>query len=253
MPTFLSTRGSVRPTLLAVAWAVALIVGLLAAGGVFADDTTQIMRSRTLDNFDDPDAIQWTVRGSKFAAPGFPDAAYVNAWPDALHPRNVDGSGFQVLGIRSQFDRGGYNTIEIIPVRDADGSGQEPNPLQIPGRVQSFDVWVWGANYNYTMEIHLRDYQGIDHTVPLGSLKYNGWKQLTARMPGNIPQQQPHLPRLKSLEVTKIVIWTLPGERVDDFFVYLDEFTVLTDLFESRFDGEDLVDPALVESVWGAN
>ena len=249
MPTFASTRGSVRPSLLAMA----VVFGLLAGGGLVADDTTQMIRSRTLDSFDDRDAIQWAVRGSKFAAPGFPALEYVNTWPAALHPRNVDGSGLQVLGIRAQFDRGGYNTIEVIPVTDASGGGQEPNPIRIPGRVQSFDVWVWGANYNYTLEIHLRDHQGVDYTLPLGSLKYNGWRQLSVQVPGRIPQQQPQLPRLKGLVITKLVIWTLPGERVDDFFVYFDELTVLTDIFEGRFDGEDLVDPALIERVWGAN
>ena len=244
MPTFSSTRGSVRPTPLAVAWAVALI-GLLAGGVTIADEATQIIESRTLDDFDDPDAVQWDVRASWG---GESAAAYKNAWPDALHPRNVDGSGLQVLCVRSQFDRGGYNTIEIIPVRDADGGGQEPNPISVPGRVQSFHMWVWGANYNYTIEIHLRDHQGIDHTIPLGSLKFSGWKRLTARVPGNIQQVQPQLPRLQGLKLTKLVILTLPGERVDNFFVYFDEFSVLTDTFETPFDGVDLV-----ESVWDTN
>jgi hypothetical protein len=252
MPTLSSTRVAARPQLLA-ALVVAAALLMFGGGQVVADESTQIIQSRSLDNFDDPDAVQWSVRGSKFAATGFPAQAYVNAWPDALFPRNVaDSESLHVLGVRSQFDRGGYNTIEIIPVTEG-ADGLEPKPIRIPGRVQSFDLWVWGANYNYTMEIHLRDHEGVDHSLPLGSLKFNGWRQLSVRVPGSIQQQQQQLPRLKGLEVTKLVIWTQPGERVDDFFVYLDEFNILTDIFEARFDGEDLVVPALVESVWGGN
>ena len=47
------------------------------------------------------------------------------------------------------------------------------------------------------------------------------------------------------------MIWTHPTEKVDDFYVFLDEIKVLTDLFETRFDGDDLADPRSLEQALG--
>ena len=59
----------------------------------------------------------------------------------------------------------------------------------------------------------------------------------------SIPQARRYIPRYAGLELTKIVLWTAPDEKVDDFYFFMDEINVLTDLFETRFDGEDLADP----------
>jgi hypothetical protein len=42
-------------------------------------------------------------------------------------------------------------------------------------------------------------------------------------------------------------------ERVDNFYVYLDQFKVLTDTFESFYDGDELADPDRVQELWSSN
>ena len=206
----------------------------------------QVIRSRTLDNFDDPTTQEWTVSGSRFVADGFPQLAFVDAWPNALYGRNLEDRDLKVLGIRGAFTRRGYNYIEIIPTVDG-----EPQALPVPGQARQIDAWVWGANFNYYLEVHLRDYRGVDYVLPMGSLQFTGWRNLTSAVPNYIPQQQPYLPRFKGLELTKLVLWTRPEEVVNDFFFYLDELGVITDLFQERFDGDDLVQAEIIDQVWG--
>jgi len=43
----------------------------------------------------------------------------------------------------------------------------------------------------------------------------------------------------------------MPTERVDNFFIYFNQLKVLTDTFETLFDGNDLADPVRVQELWG--
>jgi hypothetical protein len=54
------------------------------------------------------------------------------------------------------------------------------------------------------------------------------------------------------MELVKIVLWTRPEEAVDGFHFYLDQVKVLTDVFETPFDGEGLADPDFVQQTWDA-
>jgi hypothetical protein len=42
-------------------------------------------------------------------------------------------------------------------------------------------------------------------------------------------------------------------ERVDNFYIYFNQFKILTDTFETYFDGNDLADPARVQELWATN
>ncbi len=219
---------------------------------VFSDERTINFASRVIESFDNPDAQLWMVRGSKFATEGYPKMAYVNAWPEALFGKNKGNKDLKVLGIHGKFNRKAYNYIEIIPAKKDKDGNLVPEPIKLPGRVKAIDMWVWGSNYDFYMEVHLRDYQGIDHTLRLGSLKYAGWKDLMVTVPSSIPQSVRYLPRRKNLELTKLVIWTRPEEKVDNFYVYIDQIKILTDLFESRFDGDNLIEPDVLQKIWGS-
>jgi hypothetical protein len=218
---------------------------------VMGDEFLQTIASRTLATFDDPATNgNWMVQGSKYVTQGFPVLQLVRAWPEALYGRNRDSKQLFAMGVHAKFDRKSYNFIEIIPAaKDASGK-LAPQGIPIPGRVKSLDMWVWGANYNYTLDAHLRDYQGIDHVLHLGSLQFSGWKNMSTTISGAIPQSRPYIPRYAGLELTKLVIWTAPDEKVDDFYFFIDEITVITDLYETRFDGEDLADPASLNQLW---
>jgi hypothetical protein len=174
----------------------------------------------------------------------------VRAFPEALYGKNKDNKPLFSLGVHARFDRKSYNYIEIIPAAKDSSGKLVPSTLPLVGRAKSIDAWVWGANYNYWLDVHLRDYQGIDHVIHMGSLKFAGWKDLSATISGAIPQSRPYIPKYAGLVLTKLVIWTAPDEKVDDYYFFIDEITIITDLFETRFDGEDLADPDTLNTIW---
>ncbi|THB67928.1 MAG: flagellar filament outer layer protein FlaA, partial [Spirochaetaceae bacterium] len=190
------------------------------------------------------------VQGSKFVTEGFPQYGYVNSWPDGLYRRAPEGVTLRSLGARAQFDRLGYNYLEFIPVEQGEDGELVSKPVSIPGRAESMDFWVWGSNHDYYIEVHVRDHRGVVHTLQAGNLNYIGWQNLQVKIPNYIPQGVQYVPMTRSLELVKIVMWTRPTERVDGFEIYLDHITVLTDLHEEPFDGEELADPDRLKELW---
>jgi hypothetical protein len=218
---------------------------------VIADENTQTIASRTIATFDDPATnSNWIVQGSKYATQGYPQMQLVRSWPEALYGKNRENKNLFALGIHGKFDRKSYNFVEIIPAAKDSSGKLVPTSIPLPGRAQSIDMWVWGANFNYWIDVYLRDYQGIDHVLHMGSIMFPGWRDLSASISTAIPQSRKYIPRYAGLELTKIVLWTAPDEKVDDFYFFIDEISVLTDLFETRFDGEDLADPATLNEIW---
>ncbi len=229
-----------------------LLLSLLLPVAVLADSQTVNLESKVLETFDpDTRTTDWLVIGSKFTTKGYPKQVYTKAWPEALYGANLENKDYQVLGIHVKWDRKGYNNIEIIPVKKDDKGNVVPNPIPIPGDVKNLDLWVWCSNYDYYMDVHLRDANGIVHVLRLGSLNSVGWKNLSTTIPGYIRQSARHVPFLKSLELVKLVIWTKPEEKVNDYYVYIDQIKVLTDMFITRFDGDRLANPKNVQKVWG--
>jgi len=231
---------------------------------IFTDERTVSYESYIFESFDEDPLSRWIVRGSDYTMPGFPKTAKVKVWPQALHGKNREDKDYFSLGINGSFGRKGYNYIEIVPAReatntdkesdyikiDADGKKWVHNPLTLKGRARSLDIWVWSANYNYYLEVQFEDYLGIVHTLPLGELLFSGWKNLNTEIPLSIPQAGPYIPKIKSLKLVKFILWTTPTEMVSNFYFYLDQIKVLTDLFESRYDGDELEDPAVMEEIW---
>jgi len=240
----------------------------LTVFSVSADEMTVNLQSIILDAFDGETTRQWTIGGrtfthefewradaSRFASTidgqAFPQLGFVPAWPMALFGPNREGRDIRSLGIWGRFDRRGYNWIDIYPVSVADDGEESPFEIPIPGRVRYLDMWVWGSNLNYTLEVFFRDHQGIIHRVNMGSLAFQGWRNMRTRIPPNIPQTRRTLPRFAGLSLVKFRIWTTPMERVDNFFVYFNQLQILTDVFETLFDGSDLADPERVQEIWG--
>jgi hypothetical protein len=222
----------------------------------FGDENTVNFESIILDSFDGDSAYTWKVEASKFATKTseetFPLINYVASWPSALFGANREGLDLKSLGIRGRFDRRGYNWIDIYPVAADGGEDAGPTEIPLPGRVQYVDLWAWGSNLNYYVEVFVRDYQGMIHVLNAGDLGYQGWKNLRAYVPSSIPQSKRVLPRLASLRFVKFRIWTRPMEPVNDFYVYFDQLKILTDTFESIYDGDELADPARVQELWNA-
>ena len=122
----------------------------------------------------------------------------------------------------------------------------------MPGRVSFFDVWVWGSNSSFHLDAHFEDFNGIDYSFSIGSLHFLGWRNLRLAIPGYVPQSAHRLTFDTNLKFTKFVLWTEPTENVNQLFVFLDHLKVLTDVFVTRFDGDNLVQKELLQQVWGS-
>ena len=252
-----------------------LIVFLLVFLGLtgfsaFGDENTVDYTSIILETFDGDSAHEWEFGGrtytydfewrtdaSKFATKideeAYPKLAYIPSWPMAVFGTNRDGKDINSLGIWGKFDRRGYNWIDVYPVLAGAGEDGEDEifEIPIPGRINYLDMWVWGSNLNYYLEAYFRDHQGVVYNLYMGNLAFQGWKNLRTRIPTSIPQSKRILPRLAGLTFVKFRIWTTPVERVDNFYVYFKQMKVLTDTFESLFDGDELADPERVQELWG--
>ena len=208
---------------------------------ITADEATQNIESRVLETFDPDDmTTEWLVQGSKFLTEENFKYKTVDGFPFALYGRAGEEGNHQVLGVTASFDRQGYNYLELIPVKDGD-DGKVPNPIGIPGRVKELDLWVWGSNYKYTLEMHLMDYKGFVHVVDLGWLNFTGWKNLRVKIPNYIRQAVTTIPSFRQLLLLKFVVRTEPKEKVAGFDIYFDHIKVLTDVFQSRFDGDAFI------------
>jgi hypothetical protein len=243
-----------------------MLIAGIAVSGLFGDENTVDFEAIVLDTFDGNSTHEWTVGSktyqydftwkldaSKFATKSdedqWPKLTYVPSWPMALFGTNREGKDLKSLGIWGKFDRRGYNWVDVFPVS---GDGGEPFEIPIPGRISYLDMWVWGANLNYYIEAYFRDYQGVVHTIYLGAIGHTGWKNMRVHIPTNVRQSKRVLPRLAGLTFIKFRIWTTPLERVDNFYVYFDQFKVLTDTFESLFDGDELADEDRVNELWAS-
>jgi len=249
------------------------MIGLLLATvavTAISDETTYRLESAVVETFDGPGSnvyiddgtpIEWRVFGSNFATDGYPQQTFAaHTWPLDLFGRNPENADeLQVFGVHSKFNRLGYNRIEIIP---GSGSGEswQPRPVGLPGRVQMIDFWAWGSEYDYSIEVFVRDYTGRDfRLVPIrrddpragSSLKFTGWRNMYVEIPGYIRQSYQYVPSFQKLYLTKLVIFTHPEERVDDYYFYVDHIKVLSDFQESYFDGFELTDPDRIEEIWG--
>lgn len=243
---------------------------------VTADESTQNLETRILETFDENPTSRWVAIGSKFTFIDtdengneikYPLTAEVKTFPQALFGYDADPEGKNVLGVRSRFTRQGYNYVEIMPVKVADpeaeekdivyigddGTKYEADPIPIEGRIKMFDVWVWGSNFNYYLDAHFEDSWGVSHVFRMGELNFGGWKNLSVNVPSSISQATTYIPKSKPLRFMKFVIWTRPTEVVNDYYVYFDQMKVLTDIFETRFDGDDLTSKEMMMDVWGVD
>jgi hypothetical protein len=256
-----------------------------AALAAYGDEITVNLESKVLETFDNTEDAKyvWRKEASRYAVgkdvadkdnPSFanfgledgdffPKIDYLDVWPMALFRNNREGRELRSLGIWGKFKRMGYNWIDIYPTLKSEGDEASPYEIPIPGRARYLDMWVWGSNLNYYIEAYLRDEQGVIHVVYLGNIAYQGWKNLRTAIPTSIPQRRRIVLDAASsntvsteernsiyLKFVKFRIWTTPREGVGNFYVYFDQFKVLTDTFESLYDGDEMTDPDWIRENW---
>ena len=251
-----------------------VILVLFAVLSAYSDDYTVDLTSIVLESFNGDTThdwndgrhqrnfeFSWGLAASRFATKitdedgnevSYPRSMFIETWPVALFGNNRQGRELKSLGINGRFDRRGYNWIDVYPVQ---GEGDDAKPFEIPmpGRIRYIDLWVWSGNFNYYMEAYVRDYHGVVHKIMLGHINHVGWKNLRTNIPNHIPQSKRLLPAHAELQFVKFRIWTQPTESVSNFYVYLKQFKVLSDTFETFFDGEELADPDRITELWADN
>lgn len=253
---------------------VFLVLTLVGVFNIFSDERTKNIQSIVLQDFEfkrdssgkettEP-STYWVAIPNRFGREGnsptgksLEKLAWVNAWPEAYFGKEGvydDGSGLKeykhCLGLFVKFNRQGYNFVELYPVKKLDDGTFEKKMLPFRGIVQSVDLWVWAANYNYEMEVVFVDYRDVEYRLEVGRIKHIGWKQFTIPIPTYIPQSTTYIPRTKVLSLKKIVLWTSPSEKVSGSYIYIDHIKYLTDIFESKYDGYNLGEPKKVEDLW---
>ena len=217
--------------------------------------------------------LVWRVDNSlasRYATEGFPVSQYVDGWPiDLLGIRPEGAEEKQVYGVRAKFDRQGYNYFAIYAGTEIDGEWKAQalplSSIDLPGRIKNINLWIWGAGYDYTIEVHVRDFNGVTHVLPLrvvsgvdqqkyrpGSLMFNGWRKMAVNVPNTVPQNSRYTLQDYRLQLVKFVIRTNPYERVDNFYIYFDQMQVTMDAYSNFYDGKDLALPDRIKEVWGA-
>ncbi|MDR1468099.1 MAG: flagellar filament outer layer protein FlaA [Spirochaetaceae bacterium] len=229
---------------------VSLIFFACLSVPLFADANTVTLEAKVIETFDGDSPYEWRTDGIKYASKK--DYGLFPVYPQALHRTAEEAEGKQSFGLNGQFQRRGHNWIDIYPVSKDDPEG---GPVEVPlsGLVRYVDVWVWGSNLNYRLEVYLRDYTGMIHRIDMGDLKFAGWKNLRVAIPSNFPMADRTLPvKSVSSEFVKFRLWTDPYERVNNFYLYLDSLKVLSDTFATRFDGDDLADTDKAKELWAS-
>jgi hypothetical protein len=244
----------------------------LAAQTAFADNNTVALQSIILDNFDGTEytvdnetyIYDWKTVGSRYSTKAgetqYPRVGYIKTGPQAL-TRLAQTAGKEAisLGLQGSFDRHGYNWADIYPTVQG-GDGTTPAEIPLWGRPHYIDIWVWGANLDYTLSAYIRDNRGIVHEVPMGSLRFTGWKNLRATVPA-VSMVSTVLPRsTHACTFVKFRVTTNPNaptviERKQDgtivpFDIYFAQLKVLNDTYETFYDGDELADPKMTDALW---
>ncbi|MCL1812135.1 MAG: flagellar filament outer layer protein FlaA [Treponema sp.] len=264
---------------------VCLVLLLGTALAAFGQDATVNLESKVIESFNSTEdgLYVWRKDASRFAVgkdpadkdnPSFanfgleggdfyPKLSFFDVWPMALYRNNREGKEIKSLGVWGKFKRMGYNWIDIYPTLKSQGDDAEPYEIPLPGHIRFLDVWAWGSNLNYYIEAYIRDEQGVIHTLYLGSLSFQGWKNLRIAIPTAIPQRRriildPTSASMLStaeknsiyLKFVKFRIWTTPREEVANFYTYLHQLRVMTDVYERIFDGDEMSDPDWIRENW---
>ena len=220
------------------------VIGLPA----FAQPSSKSISTFIMDGFDSAEGQNymcdgvsygwdWAVESSRFVAEGFPKTGYFEGAPNSLKQlmKGQNNDDLKVFGVNTAFNRKGDNWFEVFPVKDGEA-------FEIPfiGNVDHFDFWVWGANYNYNLEVLVRDAFGKVHVLKAGNLCFQGWKNIVVKIPVWLKQKSPLRSGPKHMTLVGFRIRSDAEEFVDNFTIFFDQIKYTTNALSNIYDGYDL-------------
>ncbi|MCL1833038.1 MAG: flagellar filament outer layer protein FlaA [Leptospirales bacterium] len=134
-----------------------------------------------------------------------------------------------VLGVKTYFMDRGFDRVEVMP----------PNEYIIRGRAKEVKIWVLGRKFRHTLFVKLRDYKGNTHKIKMGRLDFWGWREMSAIVPGWLPQMTNYAVMDRNLHFVSFFVEHDRFEAPGPFYFYLDQFRVITDL--SEFTGDEYI------------
>ena len=224
------------------------LVGLFVIGlPLFAQPSSKSITTFTMEDFDsvgaqdyicDGESLswEWDVESSRFTAEGYPRTSYTAGAPNSLRQlkKGLD-KDLTVYGINVAYNRKGDNFFEFFPTR-------EGKKFEIPfiGHVDQLDFWVWGQNYDYSIEVLVRDTMGKVQVLPAGKLNFYGWKNVVVNIPGWLEQKSKLNAGPKHMTLVGFRVRTDPEEFVDNFTLFMDEIKYTTNSLSFIYDGYEL-------------
>lgn len=236
---------------------------------VFAQPSDKSVETIVIDDFDNQDAHDWvwTVQASKFVHKGslegdvYPKCGYVPGIPNSLRAyRTDDDTTPLVFGAQVSYDRKGDNWLEIYPADPAsekdpkepyceereafcDPNNPEPSGINLSGDVTQIDFWVWGSNYNYALDLIVRDCNGAVHVLPATTMNFEGWRNIVVQIPSWLKQETRLRSVADNMKFLGFRVTANPGEYAKDFTIYFDRIRYTTNTLNTVYDGYDLRHP----------
>jgi hypothetical protein len=204
------------------------------------DDTSQMkLVDITLNQFEDPGYWYGAIAAdmgviSLRRRPGFPSGRE-DLDAERLESEASIGApiGQNVLGVKVKYYRRAIMSFSIYPLR----------PIPIPGKCKTISVWTIGRNFNHRLKIILEDYFGDRHELTMEKLNFLGWKKLTVAVPPTIRQSDYHFTNVMGVKVVGFKVYCDLEETIGSFYIYFDDLSAVTDLFESDYrDSDDIPD-----------
>lgn len=139
-----------------------------------------------------------------------------------------------ILGAKVEYFKTSFTWFSILP----------PRKIRIPGTVKELSVWVAGRNYNHTLSFYIYDVFGQIHKVGGSKLNYIGWKNLTAYVSPNIPQENIYSQN-SGIDFMGMQISCSPNDARGKYFIYFDNIMAKTDVYLQTYS--DVNDP---KDIW---
>ncbi len=133
-----------------------------------------------------------------------------------------------------------YSNIEI-PGRDKYFISPEIEtdfPVGIPSRIF---LWVYSNNYDMSLKVILSKKRAKDIIVDFGSLRFNGWRRLDAKVNLDRKMERLNLSKKSVYSIKGILVETSPSQSKGSFFLFIDQMGVLLETPE-LYPGSEVPD-----------